>query len=177
MKKRNGKPLSLFFGAGASFLATSSLVMVSVAMADPRPNPHPCKDLPAYGRLKAALQAVVDGGSNGGLGNDMWVTVVNRMALSAPLLRREMTEEINGRAVVSSQLKKRIRRMHLVVRTESSDLLERCPPLTFMPLFNREAVYLDCNIATPSTLERRTKATLKITVGPTILWSARRLAE
>jgi hypothetical protein len=37
-----------------------------------------CAGLPAYGALKNALSSVVDSGGNGGLGNDMWATVVNR---------------------------------------------------------------------------------------------------
>ena len=37
-----------------------------------------CSGLPSFGALKTALQDVVDAGGNGGLGNDMWATVVNR---------------------------------------------------------------------------------------------------
>jgi uncharacterized protein GlcG (DUF336 family) len=37
-----------------------------------------CRGLPSFGNLKAALQAVVAPGGNGGLANDMWATVVNR---------------------------------------------------------------------------------------------------
>lgn len=37
-----------------------------------------CAGLPTYLALKSALQTVVKAGGNGGLGNDMWATVVNR---------------------------------------------------------------------------------------------------
>jgi uncharacterized protein GlcG (DUF336 family) len=37
-----------------------------------------CAGLPGHGTLKNALKAVVAGGGNGGLANDMWATVVNR---------------------------------------------------------------------------------------------------
>jgi uncharacterized protein GlcG (DUF336 family) len=37
-----------------------------------------CKSLPSHATLKATLQKVVSAGGNGGLGNDMWATVVNR---------------------------------------------------------------------------------------------------
>ena len=37
-----------------------------------------CAGLLTHAALKAALQAVVDAGGNGGLSNDMWATVVNR---------------------------------------------------------------------------------------------------
>jgi uncharacterized protein GlcG (DUF336 family) len=35
-------------------------------------------NLPGYAEVQAALQAVVDGGGNGGFGLDMWITLVNR---------------------------------------------------------------------------------------------------
>lgn len=47
------------------------------ASADPD-NGQACAKLPSHAVLKAALQAVVAGGNNAGLGNDMWGTVVNR---------------------------------------------------------------------------------------------------
>ncbi len=37
-----------------------------------------CKDVPTHGFLKAALTAIVNQGTNGGLGFHMWATVVNR---------------------------------------------------------------------------------------------------
>jgi uncharacterized protein GlcG (DUF336 family) len=37
-----------------------------------------CGPLPGFGQLQSALEAVVSAGNNGGLGNDMWATVVNR---------------------------------------------------------------------------------------------------
>jgi uncharacterized protein GlcG (DUF336 family) len=37
-----------------------------------------CQDLPDFAALKAALRQVVKAGNNGGLGNDMWATLVDR---------------------------------------------------------------------------------------------------
>lgn len=37
-----------------------------------------CKALPSHERVVAALQAIVAAGGNGGLGNHMWATLVNR---------------------------------------------------------------------------------------------------
>lgn len=37
-----------------------------------------CAGLPSHSALRSALEAVVSEGDNGGLGNDMWATVVNR---------------------------------------------------------------------------------------------------
>jgi uncharacterized protein GlcG (DUF336 family) len=37
-----------------------------------------CAGLPSHAALRSALDAVVGAGGNGGLGNDMWATVVNR---------------------------------------------------------------------------------------------------
>jgi uncharacterized protein GlcG (DUF336 family) len=50
------------------------LSAATIASAD-RPN---CSGLPSYGTLQATLTNVVASGGNGGLGNDMWGTVVNR---------------------------------------------------------------------------------------------------
>src|SRR5258705_8795044 len=41
-------------------------------------NSSSCTKLPSHAQLKSALQTVVTLGSNGGLGNDMWGTAVNR---------------------------------------------------------------------------------------------------
>lgn len=37
-----------------------------------------CADLPGHAALSAAIKAAVDGGGNGGIGNDVWLTLVNR---------------------------------------------------------------------------------------------------
>jgi hypothetical protein len=52
-----------------------SALTVSLALADPTPNP--CKDLPTHAQLKAALIAARNQ-NNGGFDLDMWGTVVNR---------------------------------------------------------------------------------------------------
>jgi len=76
--KQTGHPLPLLSRVGAALLAASCAFAMTVRVALADPNPDPCKDLPPYAQLKKALQTVVAGGNNGGLGNDMWATVVNR---------------------------------------------------------------------------------------------------
>lgn len=78
MKNWNGKYAPFLVRAGASFLTASCMFAMTVSGVLADPSPNPCKDLPSYAQLKAALQGVVDGGNNGGLGDDMWATVVNR---------------------------------------------------------------------------------------------------
>lgn len=68
-------------GAMQKFMRIIALMGVLIvgslapAFADPD---RACVGLPTHAALKAALQAVVGAGGNSGLGNDMWVTVVNR---------------------------------------------------------------------------------------------------
>jgi uncharacterized protein GlcG (DUF336 family) len=52
-----------------------SLILVRLAAAAAASS---CGGLPSHAALKSILQTVVAGGNNGGLGNDMWATVVNR---------------------------------------------------------------------------------------------------
>jgi uncharacterized protein GlcG (DUF336 family) len=54
--------------------------ITATALADEahKANSNACNGLPGHSTLKAALDAVVDAGKNGGLANDMWATVVNR---------------------------------------------------------------------------------------------------
>src|SRR5205085_4700832 len=55
-------------------------VPASAQKSSDNPNPQDCSKLPDHGKLKAALTAAVKEGqdANGGLGNQMWGTVVNR---------------------------------------------------------------------------------------------------
>ena len=48
-----------------------SAVHAGTAQAD-------CKNLPSHAELQAQLDAVVTGGGNAGLGNEMWATIVDR---------------------------------------------------------------------------------------------------
>jgi hypothetical protein len=57
----------------------------------------PCRDVPTYTDLKAALTAAVDG-KNAGLSNEMWATVVNATAASARSLSVVTVSVINGPA-------------------------------------------------------------------------------
>ena len=66
------KPLAL---AGSLVLASGFGAPPAIAASD---NSSSCAGLPSHAQLRSVLQSVVTGGGNGGLGNDMWGTVVNR---------------------------------------------------------------------------------------------------
>src|SRR5438309_4891093 len=64
-------------------LAFAASFATSLGFADSRAlaasdNSSSCAALPSHAQLRSVLQAVVALGGNGGLGNDMWGTVVNR---------------------------------------------------------------------------------------------------
>ena len=66
------KPLAL---AGSLVFASGFGATFALAASD---NSNSCAGLPSHSQLRSILQSVVKGGGNGGLGNDMWGTVVNR---------------------------------------------------------------------------------------------------
>ena len=66
------KPLAL---AGSLVFASGFGATLAVAASD---NSSSCAGLPSHTQLRSVLQSVAKGGGNGGLGNDMWGTVVNR---------------------------------------------------------------------------------------------------
>ncbi len=55
-------------------LLAALILAPSSALADKKD----CKDLPSHSELTDALEPVVAAGGNGGLGNNMWASVVNR---------------------------------------------------------------------------------------------------
>lgn len=64
-------------------LALAASLVTSLGFADSPAlaasvNSSSCAALPGHAELRSVLQAVVKQGGNGGLGNDMWGTVVNR---------------------------------------------------------------------------------------------------
>lgn len=63
-----------------NFLAVSSLCtgMALGSVSAIASSKNECRALPSHADLKAALEAVVNGGGNAGLANEMWGTVVNR---------------------------------------------------------------------------------------------------
>ena len=62
------------------FVLFASIQLASAQKSSDNPNPQDCSKLPDHAKLKAALTAAVKEGqdANGGLGNQMWGTVVNR---------------------------------------------------------------------------------------------------
>jgi len=60
-------------------ILSGCLALTSAAVvADNGKGTKACKDLPSHADLQAQLAAVVGAGGNGGLGNHMWGTIVNR---------------------------------------------------------------------------------------------------
>jgi uncharacterized protein GlcG (DUF336 family) len=62
----------------ALLLVAIGSIGTSLVRADDRNDRNACRGLPSHSDLKTALSAVVQAGGNGGLGHDMWATVVNR---------------------------------------------------------------------------------------------------
>jgi uncharacterized protein GlcG (DUF336 family) len=64
-----------------------------------------CAGLPSHAKLEAALKAVVDGGGNTGLGNQMWGTVVNRDGLvcAVAFTGGDRGDQWPGSRVISAQ--------------------------------------------------------------------------
>ena len=75
-------------------------VMSSPAMAQ-----EACAGLPGHSELRSALESVVDEGGNGGLGNDMWATVVNRdgIVCNVAFTGENRADQWPGSRVISAQ--------------------------------------------------------------------------
>jgi uncharacterized protein GlcG (DUF336 family) len=71
----------------------------------PKTSDKPGKDLPSQAQLKAALQAVVASGTNGGLGLNMWATLVNRdgVVVAVAFSGANRGEQWPGSRVISAQ--------------------------------------------------------------------------
>lgn len=63
-----------------------------------------CAGLPTHSELSASLMSVVTIGGNGGLGNDMWATVVNRDGTVCAVARSgDLGDQWPGSRVISAQ--------------------------------------------------------------------------
>jgi len=64
-----------------------------------------CSGLPSHSELESALQQVVAGGDNAGLGNDMWATVVNRDGVVCRVVftGAERGDQWPGSRIISAQ--------------------------------------------------------------------------
>ncbi len=83
----------------------TALVMGNVLADNDNKSGKGCKDLPSHADLKSILEGVVDGGENGGLGNDMWGTVVNRdgVVCAVVFTGNERGDQWPGSRVISAQ--------------------------------------------------------------------------
>jgi uncharacterized protein GlcG (DUF336 family) len=79
----------------------------AAALADDahKGNTNACAGLPGHNTLKAALEAVVEPGKNGGLANDMWATVVNRdgIVCNVAFTGDDRGDQWPGSRVISAQ--------------------------------------------------------------------------
>lgn len=64
-----------------------------------------CSGLPSHSALESALQQVVAGGGNAGLGNDMWATIVNRdgVVCRVAFTGAERGDQWPGSRIISAQ--------------------------------------------------------------------------
>ena len=92
-------------GVLVSTILCSAISTISVADDHQKSNANSCSGIPGYGALKTALQAVVNAGGNGGLGNDMWATVVNRdgMVCNVVFTGDDRGDQWPGSRVISAQ--------------------------------------------------------------------------
>jgi uncharacterized protein GlcG (DUF336 family) len=84
-----------------------SIFLVSVLALMPRPAFAQCGDVPGYAALTMALGEAVDvgGTANGGLGNNMWATVVNRdgIVCAVTFTGGDRDDQWPGSRVISAQ--------------------------------------------------------------------------
>ena len=78
-------------------ILTTTMVLAGSLSARADDGPNACRDLPSQSALRNALEAA-RGQANGGFNLDMWGTVVNRDASSAPWRSRAMDAATGGRA-------------------------------------------------------------------------------
>ncbi len=83
-----------------------SLTVVSAAsVAAAGGNNNECGDLPPHNQLRNELEAVVNGGGNAGLGNEMWATIVNRGGVVCAVVHSgdDSGDQWPGSRVISAQ--------------------------------------------------------------------------
>jgi uncharacterized protein GlcG (DUF336 family) len=102
---QNGKLCPLLSRVGAALLAVSCVLALPARGTGAGPTPAPCAGLPTHTQLTTALQTVVTGGNNGGLGNDMWATVVNRDGIVCAVVftGTDRGDQWPGSRVISAQ--------------------------------------------------------------------------
>jgi len=97
--------------------AAACLALATVAFADKHNNDngngdgpggdpdHACKDVPTYSAVQTALNSVVSSAANGGLGFNMWATVVNRdgVVCLVTFTGRDRGQQWPGSRVISAQ--------------------------------------------------------------------------
>jgi hypothetical protein len=89
--------------SGAISLGLS--VLACPAFADGFPFPNPCSALPSQATLQGALDGAVAAGGNGGLGNNMWATLVanDGTVCAVAFSGAQYTSQWLGSRVISAQ--------------------------------------------------------------------------
>lgn len=85
-------------------VALTAMMSASSAMASGYYSNKVCKGLPSHADLSYAINEVVDAGQNGGIGNEMWLSVVNRDGVVCGVARSgEKGQQWPGSRVISAQ--------------------------------------------------------------------------
>jgi len=107
MGKHIRRTLRLVYVASIVLLvlfAASTLILVSDLKAQPSSS-RPCQGLPSHAQLTTALTNVVTAGGNGGLGNDMWATIVDRDGVVCAVTKTgDPGDQWPGSRVISARL-------------------------------------------------------------------------
>ena len=162
------KPLAL---AGNLVFASGFGATSALAASD---NSNSCAGLPSHSQLRSILQSVVKGGGNGGLGNDMWGTVVNRdgVVCGVVFTGADRGAQWLGSRVISAQ------------KANTANAFSRpsgvigfagaLPRRTCLPPSSRAEVFSVYSIAIRSTPKPRIKETQQVSANPTIPWSVKK---
>lgn len=88
-----------------SNLTSAALIVMFGAYTLPAVASDDCDALPSHGQLGAELAAVVAAGGNGGLGNDMWATLVDRdgIVCAIAFTGADRGDQWPGSRVISAQ--------------------------------------------------------------------------
>lgn len=85
-------------------VALTAMVGATSAMASGYYGNKGCYGLPSHSELSHAINTVVDAGNNGGLGNEMWLSVVNRDGVVCGVARSgKKGQQWPGSRVISAQ--------------------------------------------------------------------------
>lgn len=97
--------MSIFAFRRGFVLATAGLSIIYLGVVQAQTAQADCRDLPSHADLRETLKAVVHGGGNGGLGNEMWGTIVDRdgIVCAVAFTGDDRGDQWPGSRVISAQ--------------------------------------------------------------------------